>query len=288
MADKVLVIGATGNVGRPLVKNLRRFGIDLRVATRIPVPYAVSHPELDVVLFDFDDPSTYGKAVAGMSKAFIIARSGDDRPQNTVIPLIEEARAAGVSHIVLVTGIEVEQLPGGGLHQVEEHLLGSGLIYTVLRPNWYMQNFNPGFILPMIQKTGTIYLPAGDGRTSFVDTRDVAAVATVALTEEGHLDRIYTLTGSEAISYQDAAAVLSRVCGRPIRYVPTSDEEFRQALLAAGWHGAQADLLVTRFAGVRAGEAARVTGDIRRLLGRDPLRFANFAKENADVWRGGF
>ena len=285
MTDKVLVIGATGSIGRTLVKNLSRYGYPVRAATRIPIPYAVSHPDLDVVLFDYEDPQTYSSAVTGVSKAFIIPKTADPEPQKTVIPLIDHARSAGVSHIVLVTSLGVAQPANKGLLAVEDYLIASGAMYTILRPNWYMQNFNLGFILPAIQKTGTIFLPADKAKISFVDTRDVAAVATIALTEEGHLDRTYTLTGSEALTYEEAAVVLSQFGGRLIRYVPTSDREFKQLLLAGGWQEEQVKLMAGLFEGVRQGIGSEITSDIKTLLGRDPIRLVDFASEYADAWR---
>ncbi len=285
MTEKVLVVGATGTIGRPLVENLSRFGYPVRAATRIPVPYAISHPNRDVVLFDYDDPTSYAKAVSGVSKAFIVPKGIDPEPQKTIIPLMEAARSAGVSHIVLLSAMGIEHPARRALAEVEDYLTSSGILYTILRPNWYMQNFNPGFIVPMIQKTGTIFLPAADGATSFVDARDVAAVATIALTEEGHLDQVYTLTGGEALTYEAVARLISRASGRTIRYVPASDDAFRQALLAGGWEADQAILMTALFELVRQGATAAITEDIQKLLGRGPLKMAKFAVENGDTWR---
>ena len=285
MADKVLVLGATGNIGRSLIKNLKRFGIGVRAATRMPVPYAIAHPDLDVVLFDYDDPGTYEKTISGVQKAFVVTKLADPDPIKTVIPFIDRARDTGLSQIVLVSTMGVDQAWARKLHEVEEHLISSGLMYTILRPNWLMQNFSTGFILPMIQKTGTIFVPAGKGRTTFVDTRDVAAVATIALTEEGHLDRTYTLTGSEAMTYEDTAQLLTRVSGRSIRYVPSEEAAFRQSLLSAGWYGEQVEFIAQKYSWVASGEAARKTGDIQKVLGRPPIRFIDFALEHADLWR---
>lgn len=288
MKEKTLVIGATGIIGKRVVRHLQTFGLPVRAATRLPIPYAVTHPHLDVVLFDYEDPATYRPTVSGVSKALIIPRRGDLNPQKTVIPLIEQAREAGVSHIVLVTHFDAERYTPSGLYDLESFLIGSGIMYTILRPNWLMQTFNPGFLWPMIRKTDAIFCPTGSGQTSFVDAEDVAAVATVALTEEGHLDRIYPLTGGEALSYDDVAQIISNAGQRPVKFFPTSDEEFRNTLVKAGWDPQQVEILIDRFALVRDGFTAGVNDQVALLLGRRPGRFLDYVYDRPRIWRTDF
>lgn len=284
MSETILVVGATGTVGRGIVRSLKTFGIPIRAATRLPIPYAVAHPDLEVVLFDYRDPGTFKPAVRGVSKAFVVPHQSDPHPQKSVIPLIEAAREAGVMHIVLMTHCDVEAYPPSGLLEIEKFLISSGLVYTILRPNWLMQIFNPGFLWPAIRKTDSIFLPVQDARTSFVNAEDVAAVATVALTEEGHLDQTYTLTGCEALSYSEVAQIISNAGARKIRFLPMSNDDFYQTMIKTEMDPLQVNSLINRFSVVRRGCTAQVTEDVSRLLGRPPVKFLDFAYDHSRIW----
>ena len=285
MPETILVIGATGNVGSALVPRLAAHGPTVRAATRTPETYTTPHPNVQVVHFDYDDPSTYAPAVAGTDRLFLISKNADPEPQQTVIPLLDTAREAGTRHAVLMTAMGVDASDEIPLRQVEKHLIGSGMAYTILRPNWFMQNFTTGFIRPQLDDGDAFYVPAGEAKSSQIDTRDVGAVAARVLTSDDHAGREYALTGPEAFSYGEAAAVLSDVSGRDISYVPIPDEALRQALSEAGWHPGQVELMVNLFQGVRAGYTAAVTPDVENVLWRPPTPFEHFARDHADVWR---
>lgn len=285
MSKHILVIGATGNVGRSLVPFLVERGEVVKAATRQPEAYP-SQAGVTAVSFDYDQPHTYAPALAGVDRLFLIAKGADPAPQKTVNPLIDAAKAAGVNHIVLMTAMGVEQAEEIGLRQVERHLIASGVPYTILRPNWFMQNFSTGFIYPILQQGG-IYLPAGEAATSQIDTRDIAAVAAAALTDPGrHAGQEYPLTGPEPLTYAQTAAILTEVAGQPITYVPISEEEMAQALSGAGWEPGQVGLMLGLFQAVRAGYAAPVSPAVADILGREPIAFSQFARDNAGVWQG--
>lgn len=285
MSNKILVIGATGNIGHTLVRLLAEKGAMVKAATRQPHTYT-AQTGVEAVAFDYDRPESYAPALAGVDRVFAIPKNADPVAQETLNPFIDAAKAAGVSHVVLSTAMGVDQAPPDlGYRQVELHLMQSGMAYTILRPNWFMQNFNPGFILPMIQQGGAIYLPAGDAPVSFIDTHDIAAVAAKVLTEPVHGGREYTLTGGTALTYAEAAALISKAAGREIRYVPVPDEAMREALTGAGWWSGQVELMVGLFGGVRQGWAAPVVPTLAELLGRAPITLAQFAAENAEAWR---
>jgi uncharacterized protein YbjT (DUF2867 family) len=137
-----------------------------------------------------------------------------------------------------------------------------------------------------IAATGSIYQPVGDARASFIDTRDIAAVAARALTEEGHDGQTYTLTGPAALSYHEVASKLSEAAGRDINYVPVTPEEFRAGALAAGlpeWLVSALERLNEIFA---SGQAAEVTDAVQRVGGKEPTTFEQFARDHADAFRG--
>jgi uncharacterized protein YbjT (DUF2867 family) len=152
--------------------------------------------------------------------------------------MLKEVKNAGnTNHIVKlsVMGADAEPgITGGRLHrQAEKMIEDSGLSFTFLRPNFFMQNF-VNFLSQMIREQGSFYLPAGDGKVSFVDIRDIAAVAVQALTNDNHGGKAYTITGPEAISYEDAARILSEQVGKKISYVNVSEEQTREGMKSMG------------------------------------------------------
>ncbi len=287
MAEKILVVGATGKVGRPLVRELTGRGLAVRAATRDPEAAAkqLSADHLRFERFDYDQPDTWDASLSGIERVFLQATSGDAHPEEKLIPFVDRFQTHGVTRVVFMTAMGVEHNEDLGLRKVERHIERSGLAYTFLRPNWFMQNFVPGFIYDSIQNAGGIYLPAADAKVSFIDARDIAAVAAVALTEDGHAGKAYALTGAQAIDHHQAAQILTDAAGcKQIPYVPVSDEDARKGLLAAGWETEQAEFMLGLFAAIRQGHAARVDGAVRQVLGREPIPFESFAEENAPAF----
>lgn len=251
MSDQILVIGARGNVGHPLVDLLTAEGVSLKAATRHPEAYDGPDGTLPVG-FDYDDPSTWDAALDGATCVFAPPKNSDPVPHEALIPFFDQAQDAGVEHVVL-------------------------------RPNWFMQNFAPGFMQDMV-RAGTLYLPTDDAKSSLIDTRDVAAVAAKTLTEDGHVGRGYTLTGPDAVSYAEAMRVLSEVTGRTITYVPIPDEAYREALAEQGWAPVQIAFTSALFVAVRQGWAAPVTSTVPDLLGRPAITLRQYAEDYADAW----
>ncbi|MCB0164604.1 MAG: SDR family oxidoreductase [Anaerolineae bacterium] len=285
MSHKILVLGATGNVGSSLVEFLVKKGKQVKAATRHPADYP-STDNVEPVSLDFERPETYAPALVGVDRVFALTKTADVQADKTLTPLIDQAKAAGVTQIVLMTALGVDQAPEDvPIRRLELHLINSGIDYTILRPNWFMQNFNPGFLLPMIQQGGTFYLAADDAKTSFIDTRDIAAVAAVVLTEEGHAGKEYALTGGEAFTYSEAAAILSEAANREINYVAIDDGAFREALASAGWRPEQVGFFADLFYIVRQGWVASVSPAVAEILEREPISLQQYAFNYAEAWR---
>ena len=282
MSNTILVIGATGNVGRPLVELLAGQGIAVKAATRHPETYTAA-PGVEAVAFDYARPDTWAAALDGVGRLFLLAQGAGNEPDHAMIPFLEQAQAAGVGYAVLMTAMGVDQTERG-LRKVELHLMASGLGYTILRPNWFMQNFT-GYMGDMIRQQGGLYLPTGDGKNSLIDTRDIAAVAAAAFTEDGHAGKAYTLTGSESLNYAEAVAVLSGVAGRTIPFVAITEDDARKALVGAGWPPEDIDLMLYLYNGIRQGWYAAVAPDVSAVLGRPPITLRQFAEKHADAWR---
>lgn len=280
-----LITGATGTTGRDMVHELSRLGAEgVRVLARDAAKASFAHEAgFEVVEGDFGRPETLEAALRGVGRAFLLTPPS---PETTAqqLAFIEAARRAGVRHIVKFSAFGASpSAPGGFIKwhgDAEEALKASGLAYTMLRPNSFMQNLLGQ--AAAIAREGRIYQPVGDARTSFVDTRDVAAVAARVLTEDGHEGQSYDLTGPEALSFYDVAAQLSAATGREITYVPVTPDEFRRGARAAGlpeWLVDALALLNDHFA---AGRAAAVTATVREITGKEPRTFAQFARDHAE------
>ena len=151
MSEKILVIGSTGNVGTHLVQLLAEEGQAVKAATRQPQNYPV-RMKVEAVKFEYEDSSSYAPALEGVDRVFLLAKTTDPEPQNTLNPFIDAAVKAGVRHVVLMTAKGAEQSEDAGLRKVEKHLIASGLAYTILRPSWFMQNFYPGFCIRVLRR----------------------------------------------------------------------------------------------------------------------------------------
>ncbi len=234
MSKTILVIGATGTVGSEVLRQLAgRDEIRIRAAVRdLGKSTAVACPGVNPVLFDYDKPAaTLPAACEGVDSIFMVAPFTPNGVEQSQI-LIDAARAAGVKHVVKLSvtrslgGITV-----GRWHAaIDAALKNSGMAWTILLPGGFMQNF-VGNSAP--RPDGGIYAPVGNAKAAFIDTRDIAAVAAKALTESGHEGREYTLTGPADVSYTEAAAIMSEVSGRQIRFVDVPEAAARQAMLGA-------------------------------------------------------
>jgi len=286
MAGRILVIGATGTVGSQLVMQLGQRGEEVRAATRQPATARRrSAGASELVEFDFERPETFAPALEGVERVFLIARPGDEQADRVAVPLIDEMRRQGVRHVVNLTAMGVEMLEGMALKKVERYLEDSGIGFTHLRPNFFMQVFSGGPLLTDIRSTGAIHVPAAAARISYVDVRDIAAVAAAALSEAGHVGRAYTLTGGEALDHHEIARAISEAAGKTVRYVPISEDAARRAIEGAGLPPERAERLVGFYRLVRHGFCTPVSPDVHTVLGRPPISFARFAKDSAACWR---
>lgn len=282
MPPSVLVTGATGKVGRATVDALLARGADVRAASR----HLDTAAGVKRVTFDWARPDTYDAALAGVDRVFVLLPSGVEDVGAPGRAFLDRARAAGVERVVLMTAMGVEHAPPEvPLRALELHVEGLGVPATVLRPNWFAQNFSEGVFREPIVRNGVIRLPAGDAAVSFVDVRDIGAVAAAALVEDGHEGAAYTVTGPAALTHADAAEAIGRAAGRPVRYEPVDDDAFRAAMGGMGWDRGYLEALVGLFGMSRAGAAAPVSPDVERVLGRPATPFAQFAADHADAWR---
>ncbi len=274
MTQTVLVLGATGTVGRRLVAALQARGAAVKAASRSGKPVEGASG----VVFDFADPATYGPAFSGVTAVYVLAPTGTLDVTGTLLPVIAAAAERGIK-VVLQSAFGVDADDSIPYRQVEIALEKSGTRFVILRPNWFTDNFLT-FWKPGIDH-GRIALPAGDGKSSFIDVRDIAAAATVALTSDAFDGQAFNLTGPEALGYAEAAAILSSAIGRPVAYEAIDDDAFVAILAGAGVPEDYAHFLALIFFPVRQGWTAGVSDAVATLTGAPPRSVAAWAKDHA-------
>ena len=279
----ILVTGAGGTVGSEVVRQLQAAGAPFRAAyhDRRKAEAAQANG-IEAVVIDYTRPETLRAALDGIDKLFLLSGGAPDQTQRE-LNAVEAAKTAGVKHIVKLSvwGAEGEAFSFAHVHRpVEQAIEASGIAWTHLRPNGFMQNLQ-NYLIGTIKSLGAFYGSIGDSRISHVDVRDIAAVAVKVLTEAGHEGQAYSLSGPAALTYGEIAAELSAATGRDIRYVNITDDDVKGSMVAAGTPEAYANAYIDLQRYYRTGAGANVTGDVRRLLGRDAISFARYAKDNA-------
>ena len=281
----VLVTGASGNVGGELVRVLRARGVPVRAAGRATAKADRDEPGLERVAFDFRDPTTFAAAAEGCAAVFLVRPPPISDVRPTLNAFIDVARARGVRQVVFlsVAGAGSNKLVPH--HDVEVHLAAGGSGWTVLRPGFFAQNLADAYRRDIVED-GRIYVPAGRGVAAFIDGRDIAEVAALALAApEAHAGQAYTLTGPQAVSFDEVAASLTRAVGRPIRYVPASVVGYAAHLHRRGLPAAQIAVQTILHVGLRFGQAAVVDPTLERLLGRPGYTLDAYVRDHAAIWR---
>jgi uncharacterized protein YbjT (DUF2867 family) len=284
MKPKILVLGALGNVGSEVVKSLLAQGVPVRAADIYPNKITERfRDEVEPVLFDFSRPETFSSTFSGIRRLFLIRPPQISNIQKDMVPALDAAKAAGVHHIVFLSIIGIEQNTVVPHYKVEQWLVNSGLDYTFLRSNFFMQNLNTTH-RDEIRKKDEIFVPVKNARTSFLDVRDIGAVAAVVLTEPGHERKAYDLTGGEALDYYQVADIFSEVLERKIEYKNPSTLSFFFRQLRGKSNLAFALVTTWLYSNTRNGMANVVTNDVEHLLGRKPISMRQYVLDNKESW----
>jgi uncharacterized protein YbjT (DUF2867 family) len=286
MSGVILVTGATGNVGSEVVAELLRAGRSVRVAVpgcELEVARERWGGAVEVVSFNFEEPDTFYLAFAGVDGVFLMRPPHISNVRRIMGPAIRHATGHGRPHVVVLSVLGAGNNPLVPHHAMEKLVKRSGLPYTLVRPSFFMQNLSTQY-REDIGTRSKIHVPAGRGKTSFIDVRDIAAVAARVMGRAEHFGRAYTLTGGEALDYFQVARVLTEVLGRPVRYTNPSPREFRARLREQG--AAEDFIRVLRgiYFTARIGLAARLTPDVEQLLGRLPIPLERFVRDHAGLW----
>ena len=268
-----LVTGGTGKTGRRVAERLERGGHRVRVGSRSNAP-----------AFDWEDRATWAGALDGTEAVYVSYYPDLAVPgaPEAVGAFTEQAVAAGIRRLVLVSG------RGEPEAQRSERVLeqaADGAEWTVVRASWFNQNFDEGYLLDPVL-SGEVALPAGDIPEPFVDADDIADVAVLALTEDGHSGEVYEVTGPRPLTFAEAVAEIARATRRDLRYTRVGVDELAAGLAEAQVPDDYIGLLRYLFGEVLDGRNANVTDGVQRALGREPRDFADFVRDTAatGVW----
>lgn len=280
MTGTVLVLGATGSTGSAVVDGLRgHHELAVRTATRA----AVAPTDFEHVRFDWSDPTTHSAALDGVERIYLVAAVGVADPIRVVGPVLERARNSGVRRVVLLSSSAVET-GDPGLGEVAAAVRDTVPEWEILRPSWFMQNFvGQHSIAQTIRAGGEFHTSSGTGRLPFIDARDIGGVAAHLLAAPRAHNAEHLLTGPEALSYDDAAAILAAVTGRSVRHHAVSTDEHIRFLVDAGYDPDFAAILAALDARVSAGAESTVTDTVERLTGRMPRSFRDFVTAQQGV-----
>ncbi len=286
MTATILVTGATGTTGGEVMRQLLAAGRAVRVLAHGPDAANRLPPGVEAVIGQYDDAASLAAAFAGVQAVYAVTPVSP-RQVEWMRNLIDAARRAGVRRFVKLSGMTAGPDSPSALIRdhgaSDEYLRASGVPYTILRPNSFMQN--QLWSIGSIKQQGAFYQATGEARQSVIDVVDVAAVAVTALTEPGHEHRTYVLTGPESLGFHDIAAKIGSVLGKPVTYVPVSTEAAEQGMRQSGMPEWLAHTLAEFIGSVATGAYAGTTDDVQQVLGRPPASFDQFLARHAALFQ---
>jgi len=284
----ILVTGATGKVGREVVRQLASAGVPARALVRDPIGAStIRIPGIEIAVGDLARPETLPPIFAGVERVFLLTPAAPDQVELQSNAL-EASRRAGARRIVKVSvagGPDAGTQIGRWHWATEKQIEASGLGFTFLRPTIYMQQMLS--YARSIAETGTFSAPMGAGEVAIVDARDVAAVAVAALTEDGHDRRIYDVTGPESLSWDAMADAISEAIGKRVAYAHVPPEYTRKQMIANGIPRWLVDDMLVLFASFREGYGAGLTTTVADVTKQKPRTFRQFARDFARVFTEG-
>lgn len=273
----ILITGASGNVGSAVLNALTAKGQPVRALYRSAEDVSRAPRKVETAVADFANKTALRQAMQGISKVFLVCS-----PMPQLVDLesnvVDVSREAGIEHLVqnsaMGAGVLRTSFPSWH-YQVEQKIKDSGVPFTILRPNTFMQNVVQYFA-PTIRTQNAFYACMNNSRVSLIDVRDIAEVVATVLSTSGHERQVYELNGPEALTYTEVASRISRVIGRNVKYINLTAEQLTDAMVAAGLPKWQADALVELQSYYTSGHGGETDNVVQGLIGRTPIGFDEF------------
>ncbi len=283
MVSNILVIGATGNVGKEVVRLLSELDYPVTAAVRNPIESQKSFGhKVRCVSFDFTNPETFADAFAGINQLFLV-RPPAIADIHKITPALNAAKQVGVEEIVFLSIIGADKNRIVPHYAIERTIEQLNIPAVFLRCSFFMQNLNTTH-REDIRLRDRLFMPAGNGRTSFIDVRDIAAVAVKIFTEELPSDRAYNLTGATALTYSEVATIFTTVLDRQIQYTNPSIPIFIWQMVQQGFSLQFVLVMVGIYTTARFGLADLVTTHVQQLLGRPPISVQQYVQDYRECW----
>jgi uncharacterized protein YbjT (DUF2867 family) len=286
--DKILITGATGNVGLDTVKFLlnrkeRDYEVVAAVRDLEQAKMMEGINQAQLVNFEFDEPSTFAPALDGVDKLLLIRPNQVSDVSRHIFPFLDQVEKSKVKHLVFVSIVGAERNRVFANHRIETHLKKMNIPHTIVRPSLYMQN-----LITLhgqeIRQSDRIYIPAGAGMVNYIDVQDVARVVAEILTTPGHAGKEYEITGSEPMDFYKIATLFSKELGREIKYArPLAIKFIRQKMLEKKGMPFIVTLSLL-YGAARNGKMGHISDAFRELTGSEPRKLADFIHENRKVW----
>jgi uncharacterized protein YbjT (DUF2867 family) len=270
-----LVLGSTGKTGSRVAAALFNRGLPVRTAARFSAN----------IIFDWSRRDSYAPALDGIRRVYLVAPVMRVDFADDVAAFLDEAEAAGVQHVTFLSAYGMERAPNNvASRSVELDLLGRRRMgHTILRPAWFMQNFSETFLKPL---DGAIVVPTGDAAEAFIDAEDVAAVAATTLAHpQAHAGEAYSLTGPEALTVAEAAAIIGDETGQKIKHIDPGRDTWIAGAIANGIPPEYGAVLRQLTETVASGHGSRPNGTVEKITGTPAQTFRNFAHNNANAWK---
>jgi uncharacterized protein YbjT (DUF2867 family) len=280
---KFFIYGGSGLVSSKLIEILLSKGHSVIAGSRNPSEQK-QEKNLEWVKVEAYEPKEGLNALEKVDAAFLLSPPGYTAQYDILYPLVAKAKELNLKKVVLMTAMGVEFAPPEApFRKLELALIDSGLHYAILRPNWFMQNFN-SFWIEGILKDQNIYFPGGDAVASFIDSRNISATIAEVLTTDRFNNKEFNLTGSEAISHDQVAKLMTDVLGKKISYVNVDPNDFFKSLLSAGLPEDYSNFLLYIAGALREGHASAINENVKEITGKDPILFKNYVKDHKETW----
>lgn len=282
--NKIMITGVSGHVGGAVLKYLQGFEAEIYLGVRNVEKYKDRFRGVIIRELDFENQETYVTALKDLDKVFLVRPPQITDVEGIFQPFIQSCKEAGVKHIVFLSLIGIEKNPIPPHHKIEKLIVGSSIPYTFIRPSFFMQNL----IEPHgddIIKYNELFIPAGKAKTNFIDTEDIGEIISRVLVSEEHKNRAYDITGSEIITYNQVALIMTKILGRTITYSKPSILKFYRHMRKRAYPKAQIFVMIFLYISTRLGMAKAYSDQAEKLLGRKPHTMEEFIVKNQQVWQ---